>query len=202
MDPSAAALRTLTHPEARQLLRKALPDIREEALLTLAVSRQNDDTASASSCSPNTNTPRIRCCAIVLTVPRPFPEIDQRPGEVGVFIGKNTSGGRSRRRLGLRCRLEAPRPRDPRWDRVPRRWSPVPGPGQGTSRSRKESPRAAHARAPAIRRTLCRLVGSFDRHYGIFEGCGSSLPFDTTTTSTVSSSTATKSGGGSGSCCS
>jgi hypothetical protein len=41
------------------------------------------------------------------------------------------------------------------------------------------------------------FIGSFDRHYGIFSGCGSSLPFDVALVSATNNQADT----GSRSCC-
>lgn len=41
------------------------------------------------------------------------------------------------------------------------------------------------------------FIGNFDKHYGIFEGCGSSLPYDVQATASLGS----KGDATTGSCC-
>jgi hypothetical protein len=47
------------------------------------------------------------------------------------------------------------------------------------------------------------FIGDFNRHYGLFEGCGSVLPFDGGTTETAAAPTASTAAQAatSGSCC-
>jgi arsenite methyltransferase len=49
--------------------------------------------------------------------------------------------------------------------------------------------------SPALRDHFT-FYGDFSKHFGIFEGCGSSMPYETTTTTSVGGG-----GGGGGSCC-
>jgi len=45
------------------------------------------------------------------------------------------------------------------------------------------------------------FTGDFSRHYGIFEGCGSNMPYDRVAQSTGKGASSPQSGGGGGSCC-